>query len=233
MLALAGCGSLAADELPAPAGPPVSPPLTQRPAGEVERPAAASGTVVRDGAREYSVDPRANRLRLRVDGREVAATRTGAEPTQVRLLDRGAKVAVLCTRERVLELYDARTLKRLGKAGAGIGPTSLTTDGVEILYVTDVLGDALLVFHLRPRFELVRRVHVIGGPYAIAFDRERWGLWLALPGANKLANFAAGSRPVWRATVPSIRNARVVSVGADEVTVYGEDARQVVRLRSR
>ena len=82
---------------------------------------------------------------------------------------------MLCGRERVLEVYDARTLERLGRTGAGIGPVGLATDGVQLLYVTDVEGDALLVFHLRPRFELIRRVHVIGGPYAISFDKEPLG----------------------------------------------------------
>ena len=112
---------------------------------------------------------------------------------------------MLTGRERTLEIYDATTLKRLAKTGAGIGPAGLATDGVEILYVTDVEGDALLVFHLRPRFELIRRVHQIGGPYAIAFDRERWGLWMTLARTNQLINYAAGSRPVWRETFPSIR----------------------------
>ena len=122
------------------------------------------------------------------------------EPTAVALLDRGAKVAVLCGRERVLEVYDARTLERLGRTGAGIGPVGLATDGVQLLYVTDVEGDALLVFHLRPRFELIRRVHVIGGPYAISFDKARWELTLTLSKAGKTVRYAAGNRPVWRET---------------------------------
>ena len=51
------------------------------------------------------------------------------------------------------------TLERLGGPAPGSGRSALATDGVEMLYVTDVEGDALLVFHLRPRFELIRRVH--------------------------------------------------------------------------
>jgi hypothetical protein len=101
----------------------------------------------------------------------------------------------------VLEVYDARTLQRLGRAGAGIGPVGLATDGVQLLYVTDVEGDALLVFHLRPRFELIRRVHVIGGPYAISFAKDRWELTIELRRAGKVVKYAAGIRPVWRETV--------------------------------
>jgi hypothetical protein len=175
VLSLAGCGSEAVAELPAPAG-------------------MVSGAQT---AGEFSVDPAHDRL-TRAGGGSVA---TGREPTAVALLDGGARVAVLCGRERVLEVYDAHTLKRLGRTGAGIGPVGLATDGVQLLYVTDSEGDALLVFHLRPRFELIRRVHVIGRPYAIAFDKGRWELTIGLERAGKVVKYAAGNRPVWRETV--------------------------------
>jgi hypothetical protein len=172
--ALAGCGSQPVAELPAPAG--------------VVAGAQRAGAFSIDGARD---------LLLRADG---AAARTGREPTAVALLDRGAKVAVLCGRERVLEVYDARTLRRLGRTGAGIGPVGLATDGVELAYVTDLEADGLLVFHLRPRFELIRRVHVIGGPYGIAFRSGR--LQITLERARRVVAYAAGSRPVVRETAP-------------------------------
>jgi hypothetical protein len=174
VLGLAGCGSEAVAELPAPAG-------------------AVAGA---QRAGSFSVDPAHDRL-TRADGASVA---TGREPTAVALLDNGAKVAVLCGRERVLEVYDARTLKRLASTGAGIGPVGLATDGVHLAYVTDVKGDALLVFHLRPRFELIRRVHVIGGPYAITYDKARWELTIGLRRTGETVNYAAGNRPVLRAT---------------------------------
>ncbi len=135
---------------------------------------------------------------------------------------------MLTGRERTLEIYDAKTLERLGKTGAGIGPTGLATDGVQVLYVTDVLGNALLVFRLRPRFELIRRVHVSGGPYAIAFDKDRWGLWIARPGVNRVDHYAAGFRPVLRESYPTIANAREVLVFDPDV----RDARATARLRS-
>ncbi|HWK26276.1 MAG TPA: hypothetical protein VNS09_06935 [Solirubrobacter sp.] len=166
-LLLAGCGSLPAASLPPPAG--------------------AAGPLA---AGAFSIEPAHDRLR-RADG---ASTATGREPTAIVLVDRGTKVAVLCGRERVLELYDARTLARLGRAGAGIGPTAVTTDGAELLWVTDVRGDALLVFHLRPRFELIRRVAVPGGPRAVAFDRGT--LTIAL--REGVVHYVAGSRPVLR-----------------------------------
>lgn len=171
---------MAAAELPAPAG--------QVP-GRQE---------VTDGGRTFAIDRAADELEVREGSRVVASARTGREPTAVALLDRGARVAVLCGRERVLEVYDAKTLKRLGRTGAGIGPVGLATDGVQLLYVTDVEGDALLVFHLRPRFELIRRVHVIGGPYAIAFDKADWALRIELNRTHQVVDYAAGNRPVLR-----------------------------------
>jgi hypothetical protein len=180
VLALSGCGSEAAAELPAPAG---------------EVPGHQE---VSDGGRTFAIDRAGDRLELREGGKAVKSARTGREPTAVALLDRGARVAVLAGRERVLEVYDARTLERLGRTGAGIGPVGLATDGVQLLYVTDVKGDALLVFHLRPRFELIRRVHVIGGPYAIDFEKDRWALRIELSRLHQVVNYAAGNRPVLR-----------------------------------
>jgi hypothetical protein len=175
LFGLAGCGSLAAADLPAPAG---VVPGAQR-------------------AGAFRVEPA--RDRLTGSG---GSAKTCREPTAVAVLDRGARVAVLCGRERVLDVHDARTLKRLGRTGAGIGPVGLATDGVQLLYVTDVEGDALLVFHLRPRFELIRRVHVIGGPYAISFNQRRWELTIRLSKAGRTVRYAAGNRPVLRATAP-------------------------------
>jgi hypothetical protein len=211
-LALTGCGSVAAADLPAPAGPPQSPPLTVEPAG-------------RHGSSEFGVS-------------EAELTRTGRQRTcrdaiGTVELSRGARFAVLCGRSRVVELYDAKTFERLGSVPAGIGPTAIASDLVDIFYVVDSVGEALLVYHQKP-LEPLRRVHLGGGPYAIAFDRERWGLWITLNARNQVVNYAAGIRPVLRDTLPSLRDARRVSVGDDTLTVVN-DRRDVqrVRLRSR
>src|SRR5262245_54504591 len=45
-----------------------------------------------------------------------------ARPTEA-LVDGGRKLAVLSPRERVLEVFDARTRERLDRAPAGAGPT--------------------------------------------------------------------------------------------------------------
>lgn len=104
------------------------------------------------------------------------------------------QLAVLCGRERSVEVYDTRTRERVGTASAGIGPTSMVTDGKDATYVIDAKGEALLVYRRRP-FQLIRRVHLGGGPYAIAFDRERWRLDITLAG-GEVVHYKAGWRPV-------------------------------------
>lgn len=106
-----------------------------------------------------------------------------------------SQLAVLCGRERSVELYDRDSAKRAGTASAGIGPTAMVTDGKDALYVIDSLGEALLVYRRSP-FQLIRRVHLGGGPYAIEFDRERWQLRISLKDGDGVVHYKAGWRPV-------------------------------------
>jgi hypothetical protein len=220
-LAAAGCGSVAPADLPAPAGPPASPPLRVTPAGVV-----VTGTAPRAGAaQDYALDRRSDRL-----SHGTRSVSTCREPVALTLLGRGTRVAVLCGRERVVEIHDATTLQPLGRVSAGIGPTALASDEADLFYVIDALGQALLVYHLHP-LELVRRVHLGGGPYAVAFDRERRGLWITLNGANQIVDYVAGSRPVIRGRLASIPDARSVSVTGDVLTVASRAQRQTLHLR--
>jgi hypothetical protein len=121
-----------------------------------------------------------------------------APPGPPARVDHGRAFAVLHARARTLDVYDATTRQRLGSAPAGIGPARLAADGANLLYVTDRVGQAVLVFHLRPRFELIRRVPLRGSPYAISFDRARGSLWITLPETHRVLEYAAGARPVPR-----------------------------------
>jgi hypothetical protein len=103
------------------------------------------------------------------------------------------QLAVLCGRDRTVELFDVGTGRRIANAGAGIGPTAMVTDGKDATYVIDRLGEALLVYRRSP-FQLIRRVHLGGAPYAIEFDRERWGLRITR--ADDVVHYKAGWRPV-------------------------------------
>lgn len=100
---------------------------------------------------------------------------------------------MLCGRERRVRLFD-RSLRRVGDAPAGTGPVRIASDGRAVLYVIDAVGESLLVYHLHPRFELIRRVNLSGAPTEIRFDRG--SLFVTLNGRE--VEYAAGSRPVPR-----------------------------------
>lgn len=192
---------MAEADLPDPAGRPASPPLTAEPDGEVTAPASAPAALPGFG-------PCLNPL---------AASEL-----------RGEQVAVLCGRARTVEVHEGR--RRVAAATAGIGPTAMVTDGKDATYVVDSLGEALLVYRRTP-FQLIRRVHLGGAPYAIAFDRERWGLWITLNGTNQVVHYKAGWRPVLQDTYASIPGARSITAAGGAITVHGEG--QSLRLRTK
>jgi hypothetical protein len=105
--------------------------------------------------------------------------------------DSGRLTAVLCGRRRVVQVF-GRMNKQVASAPAGTGPARLATDGRALLYVTDVVGESLLVYHLHPRFELIRRVALPGAPSAIAYVGDH----LRITVSGRALDYAAGSRPV-------------------------------------
>lgn len=219
---LAGCGSLEPHELPPAAGPAASP--------------APGAPSARAGGRTFVVDRRANALDVREGGRRIARVPTALEPVAVTSLDGGRKVAVLAGRERVVELFDVDSLRRLGRAPAGIGPTHVISSAGSYLYVIDTAGGALLVYAVDPELRPTRRLYLEGGPYAAAFDRARRRIWVGLTGTNQLAELAAGARPHLLRTLPSVRAPRTVRVQSrtGRVVVTGRSATQVLDLpRSR
>jgi hypothetical protein len=150
--------------------------------------AAAAGRV-------FVGDERGSTVTVLEGDRVVRRTRVALQPGGLATLDRGRVLAVVSVRERVVELFDTRTLARLGRAPAGVGPTHVVTDGRSTLYVVDTAGDALLVFRSRPELELTRRYALLGAPYGIVGDRRRNRLWVTLTRTNELVELAAGTRP--------------------------------------
>ena len=131
-------------------------------------------------------------------------------------LDGGRKVAVVAPRERVVEVFDAASGARVGRAGAGVGPTNVGSDGGGYLFVVDTAGGALLVFHVRPRLELIRRYPLPGSPYAIAVDNRRHRMFVTQTARNQLTELIVGGRPslVRRWATPRQPD----RVGVDEAT---------------
>jgi hypothetical protein len=176
-LALAGCGSAPVEDLPPAAALP----------GTTAHAEPASATAA---GRTFTVDRTANRVRVTGGGE----LRTGLEPASSASLAGGRQVAVLSVRERVLELFDARTLRRIGRADAGSGPVRVASNDDTYLYVTDAVGGSVLVFSTRPELHLVRRYGLEGEPWAIAHDAQRRRLWVTLAGADRLVEMTTGRR---------------------------------------
>ena len=236
---LAGCGSLEPHELPPAAGPTASPALGAPPAGRVtgltRRPESRPPSA-RAVGRTFVAERGANAIEVFEGGRLIARIPTALEPVAVTSLDGGRKVAVLAGRERVVELFDVDSLRRLGRAPAGIGPTNVISNAGSYVYVVDTVGGALLVYAVDPKLRPTRRLYLEGGPYAAGFDRARRRIWVGLTGTNRLVELAAGARPHLLRTLPSVRAPRSVRIQprTGRVVVTGRSATQVLDLpRSR
>jgi hypothetical protein len=226
-LALAGCGSAPATELPPAATLPDAPEQSAAPAGHVVSESRAFRDPARatTAGRTFVADRRAGVLRVLEDGREIERLPAGPAPAAVTVAGNGGQVAVLSVRGRVLDLYDARTLRRVGRADAGSGPVQVASDGGSYLYVTDAIGGSVLVFHSVPELTLVRRYGMAGNPWAIVHDAARRRLWVTLAGANRLAELTTGRRIRRLRDFASVAQPSAVALGASgEVVVRGRDA---------
>jgi DNA-binding beta-propeller fold protein YncE len=172
------------------------------------RPAIAA-TVI--GGRIFVADARAGTVSVSERGRPNRRLRVAAEPSGLSPADGGRLLAVVSSRERVLELYDPRTLARVARVGAGVGPTHVAAEA-DRLYVTDTTGGALLVFELRPRLRLDRRVDLPGAPYGLTVDPVRHRLWVTLTARNELVSLVANGRPRPILRVPTVRQPDDVAV---------------------
>ncbi len=167
------------------------------PGGEVTR--ARTGREPHDAAaagdRVFVADEFAHRLTVLEDGRPVSTIETALQPGGVTPLDNDRQVAVVSVRERVVETFDVESGERTGRAPAGVGPTHAVSNGGNYLFVTDTTGGALLVYHLRPKLELIRRYPLPGSPYGIAIDIRRQRLYVSQTALNQLTELVVGGRP--------------------------------------
>jgi DNA-binding beta-propeller fold protein YncE len=183
----------------------------------------AVGTFPHDAAaargRVFVGDEHANTVSV-VDGDDVQQIRVATQPGGLAALDDGRAVAVVSVRERVLELYDATTLERLGRTPVGAGPTHVVAGSEGRVYVVDTSGDGLLVVETRPKLEIRRRVALLGGPYGIAVDRERGRLWVTLTATNEVVELSGGARPRLLRSFPAVRQPNTVAVDDCSGRVY-------------
>ncbi len=175
--------------------------------------AAAAGRI-------FVADEFADTVSVVERGRVIERLEAPVQPGGVVAAGSDTRVAVVAVRERAVEVFDARSLRSLGQADAGVGPTHVVSDGGDLLYVVDTQGDALLLFHLSPRLELVRRVYLEGSPYGIAIDRRRGRLWVTLTERNRVVELAAGGQPHVLRSLPTVRQPNTVAVDEDTGRVF-------------
>ena len=137
----------------------------------------------------------------------------------------GPDVAVVDVGADTITLIDARTLKVLGRARAGAGPTHAATGAGGRVYVVDTRGDGVLAYATRPRLRLLGRVRVPGSPYGIATDPARHRLWVTATATNRLVEFDTRT-PVPRAiaSYPTGRQPNTVAVDPADGRVFVANA---------
>lgn len=132
------------------------------------------------------------------------------------------RVATVAVRERKVELWDARSLRSLGRVDAGVGSTHVVSDGEGRLFVADTDGDALLLYRARSRLELVCRLNVSGKPYALAIDQRRHRLWVGLTSMNRVVEFRlrGDDDPRAVASYPTVRQPNTLAVDPKSGRVF-------------
>jgi len=134
--------------------------------------------------------------------------------------DGGSQVAVLSVRERVVELFDALTHRRVARTSAGLGITHGVTLDRDRLLVADTQGGAVLVVRLRPKLEVERRIDLPGGPYGLAVDPARHRAWVTLTALNQLIELQTGPKPGAVRVFHSVRQPDTVAVDASSGRVF-------------
>jgi len=175
--------------------------LTRTRVGRFPHDAAATG------GRIFVGDEFADSVSVVQDGRRTRTLDAPVQPGGVVASPDGRSVAVVGVRERALELYDARTLRSLGKVGAGNGPTHIeaTNRG---FFVVDTRGGALIELRRNP-LRVHGRVALPGAPYGLARSRVRDRFWVTLTERNQVAEVTPERV---RRTFPTVRQPNSVAV---------------------
>jgi DNA-binding beta-propeller fold protein YncE len=156
---------------------------------------------------------------------------TPHQPGGIAAVD-GHWVALVAVSARVLQVYDAHTLKPLGSTPAGVGPSHIVARGATA-YVADTQGEEILVYAIGPHPQLLGKVAAPGTPYGLAIDPGRDRLWVTETATNRLAEYSLGGRQPRRvATYPVLRQPNSVAVDprTGAVFVAGRDAGRIERI---
>ncbi len=137
------------------------------------------------GGKVFVGDEGGDTLSVVRDGRLLRRLPAPVQPGGVLTTTDGSRVAVVGVSERALELFDARSLRSLGKIDLGVGPTHIAALDRR-LFVVDTRGGALLEVLVGPKLRIHRRTALTGAPYGIAVDSVRRRFWVTLTETNQL-----------------------------------------------
>jgi outer membrane protein assembly factor BamB len=149
------------------------------------------------------------------------------------IADVAGRVALIDVAADTVTLVDPASLRELGHANAGTGPTHDASGPDGRLYVTDTRGGALYTFATRPQLRMLGRLALPDRPYGIASDPADGRLFVTETGANRLVELdVSAPRPRIIATFPTVRQPNTVAVDptTGEVYVAGADAGVVQEL---
>jgi DNA-binding beta-propeller fold protein YncE len=133
----------------------------------------------------------------------------------------GGFVGVIDVRQNDLTVYDAVTLRHVGRVAAGDGPTHVVAGPNGNLIVSDTRGDALLVFEVSPSVRQIARLELPGSPYGLAYDARRDRVWVTLTGRNEVVEIdATASPPTVLNRLPTVRQPNTVAVDAGTGRVF-------------
>lgn len=171
---------------------------------------------------EVAVGAELGNLLQIVDGdRVVRQRRIALQPGGLATIDGGRIIVVVAVKERVIELYDAKTLEKLASEPAGVGPTHVVCRDEGICYVADTTGRGVLIFEWADgELELLRRQYLSSQPYGIALDEDRYRVWVTLPAKNQLVELRARTKSRTGRIFPTVEQPQTVAVDASNGRVF-------------
>ena len=146
-------------------------------------------------------------------------------------------VAVVAVAAREVAFIDASSLRRIGTAPGGAGPSHVVAGpgggpagDDDRFYVVDTGGDAVLVYAGGDDPHLLDRANVPGSPYGIAVDERQGRIWVTQTALNRVVEMKVTElAPKIIASYPTVRQPNSVAVDArsGRVVVVGRDHGEV------
>jgi DNA-binding beta-propeller fold protein YncE len=154
-------------------------------------------------------------------GEVVEVFQTPFQPGGVAVTGEGL-VGIVGVRGLELEVFEAESLRSLGRVGAGEGPTHVVAGPDDRFYIADTRGGAVLVYEVGPGLRRTERIPLPGGsPYGIDLDPERNELWVTLTARNRVLRYDLERRPARKlAEYPTVRQPNSVAVDPAGGRVY-------------